>query len=234
MKKCAMKKYLIVNGDDFGATRGINRGINQAHRCGILTSTSLLVNTPWSQEAAELSHTSPELSVGLHVHLENGVRELNSGPSQVRTALDEQLFRFQMFVGQLPTHLDSHHNVHRDPELLPLFLELAQRYGLPLRDHSEVHHFSKFYGQWGEERHLEQISTGSLTGMLETEIEHGITELACHPGYVDPQDTSSYSVEREAELWALCEPRIRHVLAAQSIQLISYHDVPRLLAGAAV
>ena len=41
-------KCLIVNGDDFGASRGINRGILEAHRSGILTSTSLLVNTPWS------------------------------------------------------------------------------------------------------------------------------------------------------------------------------------------
>jgi len=45
-------KYLIVNGDDFGASHGINRGIIEAHQQGILTSTSLLVSTPWSEEAA--------------------------------------------------------------------------------------------------------------------------------------------------------------------------------------
>ena len=48
-------KYLIVNADDYGASRGINRGILEAHRRGILTSTSLLVNTAWSGEAAEMS-----------------------------------------------------------------------------------------------------------------------------------------------------------------------------------
>ena len=35
-------KHLIVNGDDFGYTRGINRAILAAHRSGILTSASLL------------------------------------------------------------------------------------------------------------------------------------------------------------------------------------------------
>ena len=62
-------KYLIVNADDFGASHGINRGIVDAHQRGILTSTSLLVDTPWSQDAASLTHTNPDLSVGLHVHL---------------------------------------------------------------------------------------------------------------------------------------------------------------------
>jgi len=50
-------RYLIVNGDDFGASRGINRGIVQAHSRGILTSTSLLVDSPWSAEAAELARS---------------------------------------------------------------------------------------------------------------------------------------------------------------------------------
>ena len=58
-------KYLIVNADDFGASHGINRGIQEAHQRGILTSTSLLVNAAVSREAAELSRTAPELSVGL-------------------------------------------------------------------------------------------------------------------------------------------------------------------------
>jgi predicted glycoside hydrolase/deacetylase ChbG (UPF0249 family) len=45
-------KYCIVNGDDFGASRGINRGIVEAHCHGVLTSTSLMVNMPATEEAA--------------------------------------------------------------------------------------------------------------------------------------------------------------------------------------
>jgi predicted glycoside hydrolase/deacetylase ChbG (UPF0249 family) len=227
-------KYLIVNGDDFGATRGINRGIIEAHRCGILTSTSLLVNTQWSPEAAALRRALPELSVGLHVDLGNREREVKTGSSQLRAVLNEQLSRFQQLMGRMPTHLDSHHNVHRNPEFLPCFFELAQQRGLPLRDNSAVRHFSKFYGQWSGLRHLEQISVENLARMLERDIEDGVTELACHPGYVDLSDESSYSLEREAELRTLCDPRIRNALGRQSIQLISYHDVAKLLAVAAV
>jgi predicted glycoside hydrolase/deacetylase ChbG (UPF0249 family) len=221
-------KCLIVNGDDFGASCGINRGILEAHRSGVLTSTSLLVKTPWSEEAAALSRSAPELSVGLHVDLTAG----ESGPAggaTLRTALAEQLSLFQRLTGRLPTHLDSHRNIHRDPRLLPGFVALAHQYGMPLREHSPVRHFSKFYGRWGGETHPDQIGVVSLALMLRTEIGEGITELMCHPGYSDPDYPSSYSVEREIELRTLCDPIIKRVLARESIQLISYHDAARIL-----
>jgi chitin disaccharide deacetylase len=224
-------KCLIVNGDDFGASRSINRAILEAHQSGILTSTSLLVNTPWSEEAAALSRSAPKLSVGLHFDLPAG----GSGPpgnTTLRTALAEQLSVFRTLMGRLPTHLDSHRNIHRDPRLLPEFVALAHEYGMPLREHSPVRHFSKFYGRWAGETHPEQIDVVSLVLMLATEIGEGITELMCHPGYIDPGYSSSYSAEREIELKTLCDPIVRRVLARESIQLINYHDAARMLESA--
>jgi len=135
-------------------------------------------------------------------------------------------------MGRPPTHLDSHHNVHRRPEALPEFICFAGQRGLPLREHSSVRYFSKFYGQWGGQTHLEQISTESLARMLETEIEEGITELSCHPGYADPDYPGSYAREREAELGTLCDPVMREVLAAYAIQLTNYSRLGELVAGA--
>ena len=230
--RSAFVRYLIVNGDDFGASRGINQGIIEAHRSGILTSTSLMVNMPASEEAAAFGRDLPHLSIGLHVTLttEEGKPLIDfANPNLCRTELRRQFERFQELMGQLPTHLDSHHNIHRDPCLLPHFRELARRYGLPLREHSPVRYFSKFYGQWDGEMHLEQISVGNLGHMLATEIQEGITELSCHPGYVDPDFQSVYSVEREAELRTLCDLTICNVLAEQQIQLVSFRDVSTIL-----
>jgi chitin disaccharide deacetylase len=225
-------KYLIVNGDDFGASRGINRGILEAHRRGILTSTSLLVRTPWSEEAAGLSRATPELSVGLHVDLGKELKLTAGSLPWMREELRRQFARFQELTDRRPTHLDSHHNVHRDPQALPLFLELAAEHGLPMREHSPVRYFSKFYGQWGGKTHLEQLSVESLARMLETEIDEGFNELSCHPGYADPDYPTGYSGEREAELRTLCDPRIREALAAESIQLVSYHDLAKFVVNA--
>src|SRR5262245_16171505 len=141
----AMLKYLIVNGDDFGASPGVSRGILEAHRQGILTSTSLMVNAPGAQDAVTLSRAAPELSVGLHADLPREAIKGSAGsPRVIQAELREQLARFQTLMGRPPTHLDSHHNVHRDPRLLPHFLEMAQEHGLPLREHSRVRYFSKF------------------------------------------------------------------------------------------
>lgn len=227
-------KYLIVNGDDFGASRGINRGIIEAHRRGILTSTSLIVNMPWSEEAARLCRALPDLSVGLHVHIMNNGGAAPTDGDNFRAELDRQFLRFVEVMDRAPTHLDSHHNVHRDPRLLPHFLDLAREHGLALREHSAVRYFSKFYGQWSGETHPEQISVENLTRMLETEIQEGITELSCHPGYVDPDFPSGYATERETEIRTLCDPTLQQVLAERSIQLVNFRDLDNLMMDLAV
>ena len=224
-------KWLIVNGDDFGASPGINRGIIEAHRRGILTSTSLLVNTPSSEEAALLARAAPDLSVGLHVDLMSNEKKpaaSSLSDDQCRAELHDQLARFQALMGGPPTHLDAHHNLHRHPRLLPHFLEVARQHRLPLREHSPVRYFSKFYGQWGGQTHLEQISVESLARMLETECGEGITELSCHPGHLDADFSSGYASERETEVRTLCDPLIRRVLVEQSIQLINYRRLGEL------
>src|SRR5262245_61631817 len=230
MRHTAMK-YLIVNGDDFGAGRGINRGVLEAHRRGILTSTSLMVDMPASREAAAQSRDCPGLSVGLHVSFTNEqeqpVVDLDD-PGRCRAELDRQFARFCELVGGPPTHLDSHHHVHRDPRVLPLFLDLAQRHGLPLRGHSSARYFPSFYGQWDGETHLEWIGVENLLRMLEAEVRDGVTELSCHPGYVEPDFATLYAAEREAELRTLCDPAVRRFLAERQIHLAGFRDLGKL------
>lgn len=221
-------RFLIVNADDFGASRGINRGILEAHRRGILTSTSLMVDRPGSEHAAALGREAPGLSIGLHVELgaESGAALYSRG--EVGEALRSQLERFRAMTGGVPTHIDSHHNVHRHPDALPVFLKFARHHGLPLREHSAARYYSKFYGQWGGRSHLEQVSVESLVRILAGEIGEGVTELSCHPGRPEPDYPGSYRLEREAELRTLCDPVLREVLAAEGIQLINYRDRDKL------
>jgi chitin disaccharide deacetylase len=220
-------KCLIVNGDDFGASRGVNRGIVEAHCRGILTSTSLMVGRPFAAEAARWSRDLPQLSVGLHIDLRD------EDPGRCAAELRRQLDRFHELVGCLPTHLDSHHDAHRHPRLLPHFLALARQHGLPLRGHSPARCFSQFYGRWDGASHPEQVSVASLVRMLRAEVREGYTELTCHPGYPDPDFPTSYSGEREAELSTLCDARVREALAEQQIRLIGFRDLAGPPTGAA-
>jgi predicted glycoside hydrolase/deacetylase ChbG (UPF0249 family) len=225
------RKICIVNGDDFGASRGVNRGIVEAHRDGILTSASLMINMSGAEEAVELSAAHPELSVGLHVNFTNeGDPVIDITDVEAASAeLNRQYELFIALMGRPPTHIDSHHNVHRNPELAPLFVGLAERRGLFLREHSPVRYFSTFYGQWDGVSHPEHISPQRLVSVLESEISPGFTELACHPGYVSEDFRSGYAAEREVELRSLCSALVKRRVAELDIALVNYSQVRRML-----
>lgn len=63
---------LVVTADDLGLTDGVTRGILEAHRRGIVRSTSHLVTFPSSEAAAALAREEPDLEVGLHIDLVGG------------------------------------------------------------------------------------------------------------------------------------------------------------------
>ena len=219
-------KCCIVNADDFGASDGINRGVLEAHTHGILTSASLMVARPASEAAVALARRHPRLGLGLHFEL----RAEERTPDAAARALAAQLARFRALAGALPTHLDAHHNLHREPALAPVFEAIARRHGLPLREHGRVRYFSRFYGRWDGESHPEQISTERLLAMLAREVEDAIVEVACHPGYRDPAFRSDYDAERELELETLCDPALRRGVERLGIRLIDYRDLARAAA----
>lgn len=221
-------KFCIVNADDFGAAAGVNRGIVEAHRNGIVTSTSLMVNAPGALEAVELAGALPRLSVGLHVDL---AKESRADPPAAREEIAAQWRRFESLMGRAPTHVDAHHNLHREPGLAPLFIELALEKGVPLRENCEVRYFPNFYGRWGGESHLEQIGAESLLAMLERELREGFTELSCHPGRMSNDLRSDYGVEREYELATLCDSRVARKLVSLGVHLINYRDFAALQSG---
>ena len=221
-------KYCVVNADDFGMSQGINRGILEAHFNGIVTSTSLVVNMPFSEEAAFLSRDAPDLSVGLHINLTGESPDPIIALNNINDfwgEIDRQFQRFHELMNRPPTHLDVHQNVHREPRLLPFVLDLSRLHRLPLREYSLVRYFPNFYGYWEGETHLEQISVESLAQMLETEFKEAYTELSCHPGYMDSNFQSFYAIERETELRTLCDPRIRQKISELNIELINFRDI---------
>ena len=72
-------RRLIVNADDFGRSHAINEAVARAHREGILTTASLMVNGEAADEAVELARQNPRLGVGLHVSLVRGTSALTPG-----------------------------------------------------------------------------------------------------------------------------------------------------------
>jgi len=150
-----MTRCLIVNADDFGLSEGVSRGILRAHREGILTSTTFMVNFPWAEEMAPLLEEAPDLGVGVHLNLTTGQPILP--PGQVRTLVNHQgsfakalvplAVRADMtevhrewsaqvakgiaLLGRTPTHLDTHRFLQGHPAFAAVMLEVARTYGIP-------------------------------------------------------------------------------------------------------
>ena len=112
---------------------------------------------------------------------------------------------------------------------MPKLKSVSERLGIPLRDCSGVRYCPSFYGQRGGESHPERVSVTRLIRLLDTELDNGITELACHPGCADAALVSSYAGERELELRTLCDARVRRFLEQHGIALVGFGEVPRLL-----
>lgn len=151
------EKRLIINADDFGMSRGISDGILLAHRYGVLTSTSLMVNMPASEYAVERLSSAPRLSVGVHLNICQG-RPI-SAARDVPTLVDasgnfhapglmvRKLWRWQVssrdleleFLAQInwmknrglePSHADSHHHMHIYPAAAAAFARAVGAEGI--------------------------------------------------------------------------------------------------------
>jgi predicted glycoside hydrolase/deacetylase ChbG (UPF0249 family) len=226
---------LIVNADDLGYSRGVNRGIFEAHERGIVTSASLMVDQPAAEEAAAYARARGELSVGLHAQLQRwrpprlSWRSLRESERRLQdlaaTDLRRQLERFRALMGSDPTHLDSHQHRHRQEALRPVFIELAAELGVPLRQFdSRVRFCGDFYGQIeGGRPNPSAIAPEALVELLE-HLPAGVTELCSHPGYGEDLKTS-YRLERALEVETLCDPSVREAIHRFGIKLISFHDL---------
>jgi len=153
-----VRTRLIVSGDDFGLSPGTNFGIIKAHRDGILTNASLMVNGAAFAEAVELARATPTLAVGLHLVLVQGraaaapqdIPDLVAGAGMFRNNAPAAGFRY-FFMRRLQqqiareigaqldkylrtglplSHVDGHLNMHMHPSVLAILLKLAPRYGI--------------------------------------------------------------------------------------------------------
>lgn len=150
---------LIVNADDFGLTAGVNRAILELHRGGVLTSATLMARAPATEQAIEMALSQPEIVVGCHVVLVDGVPALK--PTELSTLVDAQTGRFhpklntflqRLLSGRIAeseieaeaaaqihllqsrglrlSHIDTHKHTHMFPSVLRPLLRAAKAAGI--------------------------------------------------------------------------------------------------------
>lgn len=173
---------------------------------------------------------------------------------EVRLELDAQLRRVRD-AGIAISHIDGHQHVHVLPGIAGVVAELAAKYGVsavrypaervrrymlrnlghakrvaeqaalrifcasaPLKHLRRSDDFVGFYfGGRLDEVNLATVLAGLPAG--------GTVELMCHPGHEDMRPAGDWRYAWAAERDALTSPRIRELVAARGLELISYRDV---------
>lgn len=173
---------------------------------------------------------------------------------EVRLELDAQLRRVRD-AGIAISHIDGHQHVHVLPRIAGVVAELAAKYGVsavrypaerlrrymlrnlrhakrvaeqaalsifcasaPLKHLRRSDAFVGFYfGGRLDEVNLATVLAGLPAG--------GTVELMCHPGHEDMRPAGDWQYAWAAERDALTSPRIRELVAARGLKLISYRDV---------
>lgn len=152
------KKKFILNADDFGMSKDINKAVLESYETGLLKSVSLTTNGEAFEEAVSVVLPKcPELGVGIHLNIIEG----KSLCSDLKTLTDENnifnnsflklLIKAYMpkneeffediereFRRQIETamtnssisHIDSHVHTHSIPPIFDIVCRLAKEYGI--------------------------------------------------------------------------------------------------------
>jgi chitin disaccharide deacetylase len=248
----AETKILIVNADDFGLTPGVSRGILEAGRRGIVTSTTLLVNREIPPAQIEELQASG-LGVGVHLNLTLGapvasprrvsslvdaegrfVRDAREAAARARTdeariELGTQIDAFRKIMGRFPTHLDTHHHVGLHDPILELVLDFARALKVPVRSQdATVRSAARRVGVRTPDHFMGESGPEpywSRERTLEqlTALPPGLSEFMTHPGYFDDDLAySRYGRQQETELAGLTDPEARRMVERHGIRLVHF------------
>ena len=152
------QRTLIFTADDFGLHDRVNEAVERAHLHGVLTAASLMVAAPAARDAVARARRLPELRVGLHLVLADGVACLpresipalvdahgRFGDNMVRDGfrffllphVRKQLAleiraQFEAFAktGLPLDHVNTHKHFHLHPTVLALIIKIGREYGM--------------------------------------------------------------------------------------------------------
>lgn len=148
---------LVINADDYGLLPSVNDSILEVYAAGNLTSTTLMVNMPGTEDAVSKASAYPGLSFGLHFCLTEG-KPLTKCTTLVdasghflrrskliRKSVLGQVDRAEIqaeFIAQLAafaetglalSHVDSHQHVHMAPGIFAAIYPVLRARNLPVR-----------------------------------------------------------------------------------------------------
>lgn len=148
---------LIINGDDFGLTIGVSKGIIDAIKNGLMTDTTAMTNMPYFEESIKMAKENEINEMGIHLTLTCGkpvldknevsslvtedgkfYRKPNVVPKEINMGELEKELRAQinkfLATGMKLNHIDGHHHFYIiNEDIFKLVVSLAKEFNVPVR-----------------------------------------------------------------------------------------------------
>lgn len=124
--------HLVVRVDDIGFCHAANEAFRRIAEEGVVTAASVIVNTPWLDEAVAILRDHPQVSVGVHTCLNSEWVPYRWGPVLPATEVPTLVDEWGHFFGtraDLQAHHPSLDEIERE---IRAQIDLALRKGLNL------------------------------------------------------------------------------------------------------
>lgn len=257
---------LLINADDFGYSPAVNHGIIETFKNGIVRSTTMMCGMPGFDHAVSLAKENPELGVGVHLTMTAGYsvggvyKTITDQNGHFLKQIDfynsldtidlgeiEKEFTAQiekaLAAGIKVTHIDSHHHVHGYEPVFGIFIDLAKRYGLPVRNFKNTE--PEFVGRHFDVRpesikELGLKTTDSFTLDFYGDTANAETlislikaapgdslEVMCHPAFLDLilYEGTGYGLKRIYEQAVLSSNEVKKYISENGIELINFRKL---------
>src|ERR1700677_141326 len=191
-----MAAGLIINADDFGLTKGVNRAVAELHRAHVLSSATLMATGLAFDDAVAVALANPALGVGCHIVLTDGVPVCDPRSIPTLMGADGRSFRPSLVdfiqallrgrireeeierealaqvqklqrVGIAVTHLDTHKHAHLFPAVTRPLLRVAAHPSIGAIRNPFERGWSLTLGHGGRLRRLQVKVLGGLQTRFE-------------------------------------------------------------------
>lgn len=238
------KRFLIIDADDFGLTKGVSEGIIQAMTHGSVTETNAITTAEYSQNSLKLAYKKNLMKMGIHLNLEVGYslyyqREMLYLKEFQQTAKYYEMVEKEFFA-QIEfllnnkiklTHITYHKNIISDRDMVHILIRLANAYRVPVRNLANAS-FNAYLASANVKTcdqklintNGEKYSLQLVRRLLSSAVRNKQSELICHPGYVDSdlEKLSSMTGTREEELALFTSPETKHIIEETGYTLTDY------------
>ncbi|MDD2376466.1 MAG: ChbG/HpnK family deacetylase [Clostridia bacterium] len=242
---------LIINADDFGFSKSINIGIIDAYNEGLISTTTIMINMPYAEDAIKLWKQNKKLGLGLHINITVGKPISHNVPSivdnngvfnyirkwenhkfdyiDVYKEVKSQIEKLKQYDVTID-HLDCHHDLMSNTIFRKVFFDLALEYKLPVRSDNEEARYEaktnniKTTDYWCSDFYKGNAQYKTIIKYVDSNKEANSIEIMTHVGYIDDDTRNRTShLSREEEINEL--KKLKETGFYKKYKLSTYKDL---------